>query len=325
MNNTSSNTAPAILVIWPNQPRQMQQLEGSYTLHRLDQANDPDALINAVGKQITAVITTAGKGLSRSLIERLPNLEIVASSGVGYDSIDLAACTERGIKVTNTPDLMTDDVADIAIALMLACRRNIIAGHQWVREGDWAHQGAMPLTSSIRGKRLGIVGLGRIGKAIAARAQPMGLEIGYFGRRRQPGTTYHYQSKLIDLASWSDIMILACPGGETTRNLVNAAILKSLGSQGTLINVARGSVVDQPALIEALTTRQIAGAGLDVFVNEPHDGKVFSNLDNVVLYPHHSSGTVETRDAMAQLLVDNLEAYFAGAALLTPVEVCPCA
>ncbi|WP_372741665.1 2-hydroxyacid dehydrogenase [Neptunomonas sp.] len=320
MTSDLATALPNVLVIWPNRPSQMAHLEATYKLHRLDLCSNPEAMIETIGDSITAVVTTGIKGLSSDLIKRLPNLKIVASSGVGYDSIDVALCSELGIRVTNTPDILTDDVADIAIALMLAQRRGIVLGDRWIREGCWAQQGPMLLTSSIRGKRLGIVGLGRIGKAIAARVEPMGVQIAYFGRRPQADNVYDFKPKLIDLAHWADILVLACPGGEATHHLINAEVLAALGTNGTLINVARGSVVDQQALIDALTTNSIAGAGLDVFTTEPHDGRAFAGLDNVVLYPHHASGTIETRDAMAQLVVDNLEAHFAGRALLTAIN-----
>jgi lactate dehydrogenase-like 2-hydroxyacid dehydrogenase len=301
----------------------MSMLEQTYTLHRHDLAKDPDALARDVGACIQAVATTGNKGLKRDLIERLPNLKVVASSGVGYDSIDIAACTERGIVVTNTPDVLTDDVADIGLALILATQRGLAKGDRWVREGRWKREGMMPLTTAISRKRLGIVGLGRIGKAVALRALPLGMEISYFGRIRQPGAPYRFFDDLQAMCREIDILLLSCAGGEATRNLVNADVLKALGPKSTLINIARGSVVDEPALVEALKTGGLAGAGLDVFANEPDPNADLIAMENVALYPHHASGTVETRDAMAQLVVDNLAAFFAGKPLLTPVNPPP--
>jgi lactate dehydrogenase-like 2-hydroxyacid dehydrogenase len=314
---------PDVLLVWPNRPRQMAMLEETYTLHRHDLADDPDALVRSVGERITAVATTGGKGLKRDLIEKLPNLKLVASSGVGYDTIDIAACNERGIVVTNTPDVLTDDVADLGLALILATQRRLVSGDRWVREGRWKREGMMPLTTAIAGKRLGIVGLGRIGKAVARRALPLGLDISYFGRSRQADVPYRYFDDLRAMCREVDILLLSCSGGESTRGLVDAEVLEALGPRGTLINIARGSVVDDPALIEALQAGGIAGAGLDVFANEPDPDAAFTTMDNVVLYPHHASGTVETRDAMAQLVVDNLAAFFAGKPLLTPVNLTP--
>jgi lactate dehydrogenase-like 2-hydroxyacid dehydrogenase len=314
---------PDVLLIWPSRPRQTAMLEETYTLHRHDLAKDPEALVREVGARITAAATTGAKGLNRELIEKLPNLKLVASAGVGYDTIDIAACNERGILVTNTPDVLTDDVADLGLALILATQRGLVRGDRWVREGRWKREGMMPLMTTLSGKRLGIVGLGRIGKAVALRALPLGIEISYFGRSRQDAVPYRYYDDLQAMCRDVDILLLSCSGGEATRNLVNAAVLKALGPKGTLINISRGTVVDEPALIEALKTGGIAGAGLDVFASEPDANEALITMDNVVLYPHHSSGTVETRDAMAQLVVDNLAAFFAGKPLLTPVNLPP--
>jgi lactate dehydrogenase-like 2-hydroxyacid dehydrogenase len=314
---------PDVLLVWPNRPRQMAMLEEIYALHRHDLAKDPEVLVREVGARITALATTGGKGLKRDLIEKLPNLKLVASAGVGYDTIDIAACNERGIVVTNTPDVLTDDVADLGLALILATQRGLVAGDRWVREGRWKREGMMPLQTAIRGKRLGIVGLGRIGKAVALRALPLGMEISYFGRSRQSAVPYRFHDDLEAMCRDVDILLLSCSGGEATRNLVNADVLRALGPKGTLINIARGTVVDEPALIEALTSGAIAGAGLDVFASEPDPNEALIAMDNVVLYPHHASGTVETRDGMAQLVVDNLAAFFAGRPLLTPVNLPP--
>jgi lactate dehydrogenase-like 2-hydroxyacid dehydrogenase len=314
---------PDVLLVWPSRPRQTAILEETYTLHRHDLAKDPEALVREVGKRIAAVATTGGKGLGRDLIERLPNLKLVASSGVGYDTIDIAACNERGIVVTNTPDVLTDDVADLGLGLILATQRGLIKGDRWVREGRWKREGMMPLTTTIRGKRLGIVGLGRIGKAVALRALSFGLEISYFGRTQQSAVPYRFYGDLQAMCREVDILLLSCSGGEATRNLVNVDVLKALGPKGTLINISRGTVVDEPALVEALRSGGIAGAGLDVFASEPDPNPALIAMDNVVLYPHHASGTVETRDAMAQLVIDNLTAFFAGKPLLTPVNPPP--
>ena len=310
-----------VLLVWPNMPRQMAMLEERYTLHRYDLSKDPEALVREVAPRITALATTGGKGLKRELIEKLPNLKVVASSGVGYDSIDIAACNEHGVIVTNTPDVLTSDVADLGIGLILGTLRGLIRGDRWVRDGSWKRNGMMPLASTITGKRLGIVGLGRIGKALALRALPMGMTISYFGRKQQTDIPYTYYGDLQAMCRNVDILALCCPGGESTRNLVNADVLSALGPKGTLINIARGTVVDEPALIGALKSGGIAAAGLDVFATEPNVNEALIAMDNVVLYPHHSSGTIETRDAMAQLVVDNLAAFFAGKPLLTPVNL----
>lgn len=316
-------TKPDVLVVWPNRPDQMAQLEATYTLHRYDRGDDPEALLAQVAPRIRALITTGGKGLKRELIERLPNLEVVASSGVGYDSIDIAACNEHGVVVTNTPDVLTDDVADLAVGLIIAVRRTMIVGDAYVRSGDWGRKGMLPLASALKGKKVGIVGLGRIGGAIARRCEPMGLEIGYTARSQRSDSPYRFVATIPELASWSDILVVAVPGGGDTQGLIDRTIIEAIGPTGTLINISRGSVVDEAALIEALQSGTLGSAGLDVYLNEPNPDPAFAALSNVVLYPHHASGTVETRDAMAQLVVDNLAAFYRGEALLTPVNAPP--
>jgi len=311
---------PNILVLRALEAKQMAILEQNFTLHYLDASSPHEQLTEQIAASVEAVVTSGTIALTSELIERLPNLKIIASSGVGYDSINVALCTTRGIKVCNTPGLMTNDVADMAIMLILATRRRLMIGDQWLRSNEWTKKGAMPLTSSLSGKKLGIVGLGRIGQAIANRAQAMQLQIAYFGRNEKSDSGYRYQSKLIDLATWCDILVISCPGGKTTAGMINKQILMALGEQGTLINVARGSVVDEVALIEALISKSIDSAGLDVFAKEPCHGDIFKGLNNVVLSPHHSSGTVETRANMSQMVVDNLSAHFSGRPLLTAVN-----
>lgn len=311
---------PDVLMLSPIRPDQLAQLEAAYTLHRYDEAADPGALLAAIAPRITAATTSPFHGFSSDLLAKLPALRIVASSGVGYDSIDVAACTERGVTVTNTPDVLTDDVADLAIGLMIATWRDLVRGDSHVRSGDWGRQGPLLLKSTLTGKRLGIVGLGRIGRAIARRAEPMGLVIGYCGRNRQDDVDYHYERQPRDLAAWADILVVAVPGGAETTAIIDAGTIDAVGPAGALINIARGSVMDEPALIDALRSGRLGGAGLDVFLNEPNPDPAFRGLANVVLHPHHASGTVETRGAMAQLVVDNLAAFFRGAPLLTPVN-----
>ena len=309
-----------VLVVSPAMPHQMEKLAQEYILHRYDSSDDRDALVASVADRVRLVMTTAGVGVSVELMDQLPKLEVITSFGVGYDSIDIAACTERGIRVTNTPDVLNDDVADTAMMLMLATLRRLVVGDRWARSGNWSKNGAMPLTTTLHGKKVGIVGLGRIGKAIASRAEPFGVELGYFGRTRQDDVSYPYFDDLLKLADWADVLVLACPGGEATRNLIDMNVLRALGPTGYVVNIARGTVVDEPALITALRDGIIGGAGLDVFHNEPHMNPSFADFDNVVIYPHHASGTVETRNAMGQLVVDNLMAFFDGKPLITPVN-----
>src|SRR5690606_7616976 len=248
-------------------------------------------------------------GFKASMLPALPALEIVASSGVGTDSIDIPACHEKGIAVTNTPDVLNDDVADLGIGLIMNALRRLGDGHEYARAGNWGRLGMMPLTTSIAGKRLGIVGLGRIGHELANRAAALKMKISYTGRNKQD-TSYNYYDSIAELARNSDVLALTCPGDKQTYRIINAEILEALGTIVRLVNLARGSVVDEAALLDALEQKRIAGAALDVFDNEPNIDPRFFKLDNVILYPHHASGTKETRNAMSQLVVDNLLAHF---------------
>jgi len=310
-----------LLVVWPNRPEQMKMLDETYRLHRYDlaSAEDKEAMLREVGSKIRAVVTTHSGGFESSLLDRLPNLEIVASSSVGFDTLCVDACRARGIPVTNTPDVLTDDVADMAMLLLLATLRRLLPGVEWIKSGNWIDKGMMPLNTSLKGKKLGIAGLGRIGKAIARRAEASGIEVSYYGRRPQQDVTYRYYDDLVALARDVDILAPVVPGGPETEGLISREVLSALGPSGYFINISRGSVVDEAALVELLKQGALAGAGLDVFVDEPHVPAELLDMDNVVLQPHCASGTVETRGAMAQLVVDNLAAHFAGKPLLTPV------
>lgn len=309
---------PDVLVVWPIRPEQMAELDRTYRLHRYDEAADKDGFLNGTAASIRAAVTTGGHGFTADLLDRLPNLEIVGSSGVGLDKIDVAACRSRGVPVTNTPDVLNDDVADLAFGLVIACLREMPQGHAYVASGDWSRRGMMHLTTTLSGKTLGIVGLGRIGREIADRARAFKMDVAYTGRTRQD-VPFDHVPDLVELARRSDVLMLTVPGGEATRNLVGREMLEALGRDGWLVSVARGSVVDEPALIAALKSGTIRGAGLDVYWNEPNVDPELVSLQNVVFYPHHASGTVETRAAMSQLVVDNLAAHFAGRPLLTPV------
>jgi hydroxypyruvate reductase len=248
----------------------------------------------------------------------LPALEMISVFGVGYDGVDVAAARARGVPVTNTPDVLTEEVADLGMALMLSIARRIPQADKFVRAGAWP-SGPFPLTRKVSGARLGIVGLGRIGQAIADRAAAFGMSIAYTTRTRRDDSAYTYYPSAEALAAEVDFLMVITPGGEGTRGLINAQVLAALGPKGYLVNVARGSVVDQPALIHAVTTGVIAGAALDVFADEPNVPVELRECDNVVLTPHMASGTWETRGAMADLAFANLAAHFAGKPLLTPV------
>ncbi|CAK7259760.1 MULTISPECIES: 2-hydroxyacid dehydrogenase [unclassified Shinella] len=313
---------PDVLVAYPLRPRQMALLEEAYTVHRLDllKGDDREAMLAEAGPRCTAMVVNGHVAIDDAFLARLPALKLAACSSAGYDQMDVAAMTRRGVTLTNTSDVLLDDVADMALLLMLAARRRLVVGDRYVRSGDWGRQGMMPLTTSTAGKRAGIVGLGRIGLAIARRCEAVGLTIGYYGRSRKTGNDYAYFDDPVKLAEWADILLVSTPGGAETEGLISASVLDALGPAGSLVNIARGSVVDEPALIRALSEGRIASAGLDVYYNEPNPDPAFAALDNVVLYPHHASGTEETRDRMAQLVIDNLAAFFAGKPLLTPVN-----
>lgn len=315
-------TKPDVLVAVPTRPKALAQLEAAYTLHRHDQAQDKPAFLAEYGPRCTAMVTNGHAALTRSDLEHLPNLRIVACSSAGYESIDVEALTERGVHFTNASDALLDDVADTALMLTLATRRHLVRAHAHVASGEWGRSGAYPLLSAINGKRAGIVGPGKIGTEIAKRFAPLKLQIGYTARSEKD-VAYRYFSDLRALAAWSDILVAILPGGAETDNIIDRDVIEALGPTGTLINVARGSVIDEPEMIAALKDGRLGSAGLDVFWNEPDPDPALAALPNVTLYPHHASGTVETRDAMSQLVVDNLAAYFSGEPLLTPVNVMP--
>ncbi|MBX5199904.1 2-hydroxyacid dehydrogenase [Rhizobium sp. NZLR1] len=313
---------PDVIVAYPLRSRQMAVLEETYTLHRLDLAEggQRDALLAKAGPICTALVCNGHVTIDEALLAKLPALKLAACSSAGYDQMDVEAMTRRGIKLTNTSEVLCDDVADMALLLMLAARRRLPEGDRYVRSGDWGHKGMMLLTTSTSGKKAGIVGLGRIGMAIARRCEAVGLAVGYYGRTKKADNDFAYFDEPVKLADWADILIVATPGGPSTEGLISAEVLNALGPTGSFINIARGTVVDEPALIRALQENRIASAGIDVYLNEPNPDRRFAALDNVVLYPHHASGTEETRDRMAQLTLDNLAAFFAGRPLLTPVN-----
>ncbi|MCB6179729.1 2-hydroxyacid dehydrogenase [Rhodobacter sp. Har01] len=311
-----------VLVLYPTLAPQLAVLDATYTLHRYDLADAAarEAMLDGPGGRCQAIVTNGHAVLTREMIERLPALKLVACSSAGYETIDHDALTERGIRLTNTSEALSDDVADMAMLLLMASRRSLIAAHAYVVSGDWGRKGMFPLQSALKGKRLGIVGMGRIGQAILPRAQAMGLDIAYFSRRERPGLGLPFQPDLLKLAQWADALIVIVAGGAGTKNLISDAVIRALGQQGTLVNVSRGSVVDETALIAALQDGGLGAAALDVFWNEPTPDPALTGLPNVTLFPHHASGTVETRNAMAQLVVDNLAAFYAGRPLLTPVN-----
>jgi lactate dehydrogenase-like 2-hydroxyacid dehydrogenase len=284
-----------------------------------DRTHELDAAAFAqIAPRIKAIAGGGESQVTRALMAQLPALEMISVFGVGYDRYDMAAARERSIPITNTPDVLTDDVADMGISLMLAVARTIPQADKYVREGKWP-SGPMPLARKVTGARLGIVGLGRIGSAIARRAAGFDMSIAYTSRNKVVDSPYAYYPTPAALAAEVDFLMVITPGGAATKGLINAEVLKALGPKGYLINVARGSVVDEAALIAALQNNVIAGAALDVFENEPHVPAALCAMSHVVLAPHVASATWQTRRAMADLAFGNLQAHFAGQPLLTPV------
>ena len=298
-------------------PPMMEALHGAFRVHDRTHQEDPAAFA-AIAPRIRAIAASGESKVPRELIAQLPALEIVSVFGVGYDGIDVAAARERGIAVTHTPNVLNDEVADLAMALVLAVSRRLVEADRYVRTGAWA-KGPMPLARKVSGARMGIVGLGRIGNAIARRAEAFGMSIAYTARTAKADAPYPYFATAEALAREVDFLVVITPGGAATRKLIDAKVLAALGKKGYLVNVARGSVVDEPALVEALRAGTIAGAGLDVFENEPNVPAELLALDNVVLTPHVGSATWQTRQAMADLSFGNLQAHFAGKPLLSPV------
>ena len=307
-----------LIVTGPIYPPTLAELEQAYNAHRLWTAPDKDALLASMADKITAVASSNSGGINGATMSKLPKLKVIAHFGVGYDTVDVEGARARGISVTNTPDVLTEEVADLAIALLLATVRRLPQGDRYVREGKWL-KGAMALTESVQGKTLGIIGMGRIGRAIAKRAEAFNLRIVYQGPNRKSDVTWPYFKDPVELAKESDLVIAACPGGEATRGLVSRAVIEAIGPKGTFVNIARGSVVDEPALIEALQNGKLGSAGLDVFADEPRVPEAFLTMENAVLQPHVASATHQTRKAMGQLVIDNLAAHFAGKPLVTPI------
>jgi lactate dehydrogenase-like 2-hydroxyacid dehydrogenase len=312
-----SAMAQEILQVSPLPPFMMKALhEADYSVHDHTHIKDPGAL-----SKVTAIVGTGAAKVDKKLLMMLPNVKLIAICGVGYDGVDVAAAKEKGIVVTHTPGVLTDDVADLAMGLVLSIGRRLPQADKFVRNGDWVDD-VFALTHKVSGARLGIIGMGRIGRAIAKRAAAFDMRISYTGRERKADVSYTFCKTAIALAAEVDYLVVAVPGGGDTKNLIDARVLEALGSKGYLINIARGSVVDQPALVQALKDKTIAGAALDVYWDEPIIDPELRRLPNMVLTPHIASATVETRQAMAALTLENLQAFFAGRALPTPVPEC---
>lgn len=312
---------PHVLLVSKPAPFFLDRLKAAFVVHeRLHETDPPEFL--KVAPLIRGIAGGGESAVTGALINQLPSLEMVAIMGVGYDRVDVAAALKRGVVVTHTPNVLSDDVADLAIGLILSAARRIPQADHYVRAGRWGVEGAMPLACKVSGARLGIVGLGRIGKAIAHRALAFGMSVAYTARHAKPDLPFSFYQTALALAAEVDFLVVITPGGAGTFHLINASVLKALGPRGYLINVARGSVVDEAALVDALQKGDIAGAALDVFEDEPFPLKALFELDNVVLTPHMASATRETRLAMAELAVANLLAQFSGQPPVSAVPEC---
>lgn len=310
---------PDILMTKPMLPIVQEQLDTGFTVHRLYEAADPDKMLAEVGERIRGVAMSWVE-VNESFLKKLPNLEIISSFGVGYDHIDTDACLAAKVMVTHTPDVLSDEVADTAIGLMIMTVRELGQAECWLRNGKWVEKGGYPLTqATLQGRTLGIFGLGRIGKAIAKRAESFGLKVHYHGRSRQDGVQYPYHASLTSLAEACDTLMVVAPGSPQTHHAVNSEVLKALGPSGIVLNIGRGSVIDEAALAEALESGTIYGAGLDVFEEEPCTPERLMRLPRVTLLPHVGSASQATRNAMGQLVVDNLKSWFDTGKPVTPV------
>ncbi len=299
-----------ILLMGPLFDATMQQLESNYTVHRYWESSDADTLLASIAEECVGVVTDGGKGVSNDILQKLPNAKVVSVFGVGVDAIDLDYCKNNGIKVGNTPDVLSDDVADLAVALALASCRQIVTGDQYARRGDWSSKGAMPLTTRMMGKKAGIFGMGSIGECLAKRLNGFDMQVSYCNRSPKAKSPYEFIDNLETLASQCEFLFITAAATATSTGAVNAKVLDALGPSGYLINVSRGTLVDEPALVDYLSEGKIAGAGLDVFLNEPTIPDALTQLDNVVLQPHNASGTWETRKAMGDLMLENLGCHF---------------
>lgn len=302
-----------ILQLVPLRPEVQKELEARYRIH-------PKSNFDKVASIVRGCVTNGHSGPPPEMIDRMPKLEIIASASVGYDGIPVEYARSKGIPVTNTPDVLNDDVADLAVALMIMTARRLVASDTYVRAGKWLKGGEHPLAQKASGKRVGILGMGRIGKEIAKRAEAMNNTIAYHTRRPVMDVPYKHYPDLVELAKNSDFLIVIIPSTPETAKIVNKAVIEALGPTGILVNVARGAVVDEDALVEALKSGKLGGAGLDVFAKEPQVPEALLPMDNVVLQPHIGSATHETRRAMSQLVLDNLDAKFAGKPLLTEIK-----
>jgi lactate dehydrogenase-like 2-hydroxyacid dehydrogenase len=315
---------PDILLMGPIKPVIVNGLAPLFNVHRLAEAKDRDTLINSLADRLRYIaVSYTNQKVDEALMRRLPRLEIVSSFGVGYDHMDAKWAGAHGIILTNTPDVLNEEVADTALGLLLCTVREFPQAERHVRAGKWTSGHYRLTPATLRDRTVGMVGMGRIGRAIARRLEAFGVPIVYHSRNPQAGVAYRYYPKLVDMARDVDTLMVIVPGGAGTRNMINAEVLEALGPNGILINMARGSVVDEPALIRALKEEKILSAGLDVYAKEPEVPRELIEMDHVVLFPHLGSGSEWTRAKMDQLVVDNLASWIAGKGPLTPVAETP--
>lgn len=311
---------PEILQVGPYPEWDQAPLNAAFTVHQYFDASDKAAFLASVGPNVRAIATRGELGADRTMIEACPELELISVYGVGFDAVDLAACRERGIRVTNTPDVLTKDVADLGVAMMLCLSRGMIGAESWVKDGSWAAKGLYPLKRRVWGRRAGVLGLGRIGYEVAKRLQGFDMQIAYSDvAAKDFAAGWEFIADPVTLAAQSDFFFVTLAASAATRHIVGRDVIAALGGEGMLINISRASNIDEEALLEALESGLLGSAALDVFEGEPALNPRFLALENVLLQPHHASGTIETRKAMGQLLRDNLTAHFSGQPLLTPV------
>lgn len=311
---------PQILQVGPYPEWDEAPLNAAFSVHRYFEASDKSDFLAAVGPNVRAIATRGELGASRAMIEACPSLELISVYGVGFDAVDLAACRERGIRVTNTPDVLTSDVADLGVAMMLCLSRGMIGAESWVKDGSWAAKGLYPLKRRVWGRRAGVLGLGRIGYEVAKRLQGFDMQIAYSDvAPKDFAANWEFVADPVALAARSDFLFVTLAASAATRHIVGREVIAALGGEGMLVNISRASNIDEEALLDALECGALGSAALDVFEGEPKLNPRFLALDNVLLQPHHASGTIETRKAMGQLVRDNLMAHFSGQPLLTPV------
>lgn len=310
---------PDLLQISPFPPHMVEALEQDFTIHRYFEADDKAAMLDKLKDSVRFVATGGHHGCSADVIAALPKLEVISSFGVGYDAVDVKAARQHNVRVTNTPDVLNDAVAELTLGMMLALCRRIPQADAYVRAGDWVSKGNYPLTAELTGKRVGILGLGRIGKEIARRAQVFKMEVVYHGRTHQADEPYPFYADLTQMARDVDWLVVIAPGSASTKGIVSRDVMEALGPDGCLVNMARGTLIDEPAMVELLKSGKLGGAALDVFLEEPKVPEELFALDNVVLAPHQGSATHKTRRAMGDLVVKNLRAHLKGDPLISPV------